>query len=103
MLNFCGEGGIGCADPLEGGLRCIALHLQTAYGRLRFLFSTSGSSELDRLFRTKNPQLALRVQCDASCGEGGIRTPGSVTFNSFQDCRNRPLCHLSGRKIRVSS
>ena len=34
-------------------------------------------------------------------GEGGIRTPGSVTFNSFQDCRNRPLCHLSERKIRV--
>ncbi len=33
------------------------------------------------------------------CGERGIRTPGSVTFNSFQDCRNRPLCHLSGRKI----
>ena len=29
------------------------------------------------------------------CGEGGIRTPGSVTFNSFRDCHNRPLCHLS--------
>ena len=28
-------------------------------------------------------------------GETGIRTPGSVTFNGFQDRRNRPLCHLS--------
>jgi hypothetical protein len=24
-----------------------------------------------------------------------------LTFNGFQDRRNRPLCHLSGRKIRV--
>ena len=40
------------------------------------------------------------------CGERGIRTPGSFTFNGFQDRRNRPLCHLSGRKIiapRVNS
>jgi hypothetical protein len=28
-------------------------------------------------------------------GERGIRTPGPVTVNSFQDYRNRPLCHLS--------
>lgn len=34
-------------------------------------------------------------------GERGIRTPGPVTVNSFQDCRNRPLCHLSGCKIIV--
>ncbi len=32
-------------------------------------------------------------------GELGIRTPGGVTLNSFQDCRNRPLCQLSGAKI----
>ncbi len=29
------------------------------------------------------------------CREGGIRTPGPVTVNGFQDRRNRPLCHLS--------
>ena len=29
------------------------------------------------------------------CGERGIRTPGPVTVNGFQDRRNRPLCHLS--------
>ena len=28
-------------------------------------------------------------------GEGGIRTPGPVTVNGFQDRRVRPLCHLS--------
>ena len=31
------------------------------------------------------------------CGEGGIRTPGPVKVNGFQDRRNRPLCHLSDR------
>ena len=38
----------------------------------------------------------------ASVGEGGergIRTPGPVTVNGFQDRRIRPLCHLSGAKI----
>ncbi len=29
------------------------------------------------------------------CGERGIRTPGSFHFNSFQDCRFKPLTHLS--------
>ena len=32
-------------------------------------------------------------------GERGIRTPGNCRFNSFQDCRNRPLCQLSACKI----
>src|SRR5690606_25031014 len=42
------------------------------------------------------------VICIATCGERGIRTPGGVTLNSFQDCRIRPLCHfsLSGCKYR---
>ena len=26
--------------------------------------------------------------------ERGIRTPGQLPVNSFQDCRNRPLYHL---------
>ena len=30
-----------------------------------------------------------------SGGERGIRTPGPVTVNGFQDRRIRPLCHLS--------
>ena len=32
------------------------------------------------------------------CGKRGIRTPGASQLNGFQDRRNRPLCHLSGRK-----
>ena len=33
------------------------------------------------------------------CGGRGIRTPGPVTVNSFQDCRNRPLCHSSNKSV----
>ena len=36
-----------------------------------------------------------------SGGERGIRTPGPLTVNGFQDRRIRPLCHLSGAKIKV--
>ncbi len=36
-------------------------------------------------------------------GERGIRTPGPVTVNSFQDCRNRPLCHFSRNDYLVFS
>ena len=32
------------------------------------------------------------------CGKRGIRTPGTLQFNGFQDRRNRPLCHLSSGK-----
>ena len=28
-------------------------------------------------------------------GERGIRTPGTLQYNGFQDRRDRPLCHLS--------
>lgn len=45
--------------------------------------------------------LITRLFGDFICGELGIRTPGPVTVNSFQDCRNRPLCQLSGCKIIV--
>ena len=34
-------------------------------------------------------------------GERGIRTPGPVTVNSFQDCRIRPLCQLSAAKVQT--
>lgn len=34
------------------------------------------------------------------CGERGIRTPGPLTVNGFQDRRIRPLCHLSGANVR---
>jgi hypothetical protein len=34
-------------------------------------------------------------------GERGIRTPGPVTVNGFQDRRVKPLCHLSAAKIHA--
>ena len=36
-----------------------------------------------------------------SSGERGIRTPGPMTVNSFQDCRIRPLCQLSAAKVGI--
>ncbi len=36
-------------------------------------------------------------------GERGIRTPGPLTVNGFQDRRNRPLCHLSGAFFKSSA
>ena len=33
-------------------------------------------------------------------GERGIRTPGGLTLNGFQDRRIRPLCHLSERACK---
>ena len=36
-------------------------------------------------------------------GERGIRTPGTLRYNGFQDHRIRPLCHLSERdKSRIN-
>ena len=35
-------------------------------------------------------------------GEGGIRTHGTLLFSSFQDYRDRPLCHLS-KEVRILS
>jgi len=34
-------------------------------------------------------------------GERGIRTPGTLQYNSFQDCRIRPLCHFSAAKVVI--
>ncbi len=65
----------------------------TASFRLHiFYFQITCKSELLTFLKTKNPQLSLWV---SFCGERGIRTPGGVTLNSFQDCRIRPLCHFS--------
>ena len=46
-----------------------------------------------KFFRSKKSLKILTFQLLR--GERGIRTPGPVTVNSFQDCRNRPLCHFS--------
>ncbi len=45
----------------------------------------------------KSPRLTPRAFNGG--GERGIRTPGGVTLNGFQDRRIRPLCHLSAAKV----
>ena len=52
------------------------------------------------LWETKKPSKSYDLKgfnsiCISTGGERGIRTPGPVTVNSFQDCRIRPLCHFS--------
>ena len=44
----------------------------------------------------------FRGFCETTGGERGIRTPGPVTVNSFQDCRIRPLCHFSNKAHIIS-
>ena len=63
-------------------------------GIVLFLFSKScaESKTLHNFQKTKKP---ITLVIGFLCGERGIRTPGPVTVNSFQDCRNRPLCHFS--------
>lgn len=36
------------------------------------------------------------ASCPARCGRRGIRTPGALQLNGFQDRRDRPLRHPSG-------
>ena len=43
----------------------------------------------------KNQKPHLHSENRVYCRERGIRTPGGLTLNGFQDRRNRPLCQLS--------
>ena len=68
--------------------------------RLCFLVFFTSQNKFCLFLKTKNPQLTLWV---FFCGERGIRTPGGVTLNSFQDCRIRPLCHFSYAVANIHS
>ena len=50
----------------------------------------------NRSFKKKSVGKNQRSFCG---GEGGIRTPGTLPYNGFQDHRIRPLCHFSAAKI----
>ena len=41
-----------------------------------------------------------RIQRPFFCGRRGIRTPGPVKVNGFQDRRIRPLCHPSLKRCK---
>ncbi len=91
------EGGIGLAPiarlelktflvqhpiPLWWGLKTFLLHLQTAYGRLRFLLYASGSIKLERLLlrdkKTRSDYCGRNRLSEKSCGEGGSSNPPEV-------------------------
>ena len=43
-----------------------------------------------------SPSAETHISLKKYGGGGGIRTPGTVKPNGFQDRRIRPLCHLPG-------
>ena len=45
----------------------------------------------------KNSNILKIRMLDILSGERGIRTPGTLRYDGFQDRCNRPLCHLSNR------
>ena len=66
-----------------------------AYGHPRSLLRSFAYSHL----QGSTPCSPFRF---ANGGERGIRTPGGVTHNGFQDRRIKPLCHLSaGNELYV--
>ena len=89
--------------PLAAGALANYLKL-TALRPLGFFRTSPYRSKLLTSLYEKSP--ALRAELQIVCGEGGIRTPGAFQLNSFQDCRNRPLYHLSnvlgGRDCKYS-
>ena len=72
-------------------------HSKPAASPLFFCVHHLRSSELGSIIDTKKPR--KYVVLNSFGGERGIRTPGPVTVNSFQDYRNRPLCHLSAANV----
>ena len=75
---------------LSGRLEAV-MWLSGCDGQLRIYKSTQICSFGCKFGCRYNKSLIIRLYC----GERGIRTPGGVTLNGFQDRRNRPLCHLS--------
>ena len=89
--------GISFAEPFEGGLQ--TKKLSDGYAIDSFFM---GPISLEPLVQTHYTHKKKPAQCAGFlvCGERGIRTPGPVTVNGFQDRRIRPLCHLSAAKVR---
>ncbi len=51
--------------------------------------------------KNNEQNIGFKIKKDRSinlsfCGEGGIRTHGTLRYTRFPSVRNRPLCHLSG-------
>ena len=65
---------------------------QNKHSLFDFVFSSAHSSIA--WLASENTKPITKVM-GFFCGERGIRTPGGVTLNGFQDRRIRPLCHAS--------
>ena len=78
---------------LRGGalLNKLKLKGQAAFGAFPVQGLTGAG--LPTALHEKSPAQSAELQF--VCGERGIRTPGPVKINGFQDRRIRPLCHLS--------
>ena len=63
-----------------------------------YLISPEGETLFAKVNKQQNP---TNVGLYFRGGERGIRTPGPVTVNSFQDCRIRPLCHFSSKTRNI--
>lgn len=95
---------MGCCRDLPHCVRHIPLRLRggAALNKLKLkglrpfgLFPCKSLQERGsrRPCTKKSPAQSAELQF--VCGERGIRTPGPVKINGFQDRRIRPLCHLS--------
>ena len=79
-----------CPSLFGGPLQEISKHL-TVFVLLLFYMSTG--KQVSRIPVKQNQEQLLLFLI--SCGERGIRTPGTFQYVGFQDRCNRPLCHLS--------
>ena len=50
---------------------------------------------MKEIYKYGNKKSLLKFLSEGSCGERGIRTPGTSRYDGFQDRCNRPLYHLS--------
>ncbi len=75
--------------------------LEHKHAVLKLVFSAPPQYTRNQGFTNPNLSLPFKAlsglngQLGQDGGEGGIRTPGTVKPNGFQDRRIRPLCHLS--------
>ena len=86
LAPMCGEGFLSrFSHPSLSGICAVALLLCTSLPAAR------GVAKHNK----KSRQACLTRFFIVFCGEWGIRTPGPVKINGFQDRRIRPLCQLS--------
>ncbi len=93
-----GEGGIRTHGPPCGS------HLLSRKARSTELRHLSNSGvTLSATTQVSPYQFAVTVSPPLRCsGERGIRTPGGLHLDGFQDRCNRPLCHLSVDQVSES-